>query len=441
VRTASSIGAAPPAGRHLPTDGAAGPHAPPSPLRENFAWTFAGNTVYAGCQWAIVVVIAKLASPEAVGTFALGAAITAPVFLFAGLHLRASQVTDAARRFAFAEYRAVRVAGMAVALAAVVAIAALSSYDAPTRLVVLAVGASKAIEGMSDLYYGVLQQHERMRAIAVSLLWRGPLAVLAVAAALWAGGGLLLAVTALAASWAVVLLVHDRRAAAPFLRASPLRRPVDRRAAARIVAVCLPLGLVMMLVSLRTNIPRYFIQDRAGPGELGIFAALSSLLIAGNLVIGALGQAAIPRLARYSHEGDLRAFRRLLAFLLAVAVLLGGAGLLVAAFAGAPLLRALFGARYAGRSDVLVALMAVGLLSYAASFLGYGLTAMRRFTVQLPLFAGSTLACTGACLWLVPAQGLMGGAWAWGASLLIELVATAVVLKLALRRRAAGGVP
>lgn len=419
---------------------AAGPDVAAAPaLRENFAWTLVGNVVYAGCQWGILVVVARLASPSALGQLALGYALTAPIFLFSGLHLRAQQATDAAGRFRFADYVAVRAAGMAAALVVTAGIVLARSDDAGTRLIVLAVAFSKAVEGMSDVYYAALQRHERMRPIALSLVWRGVCALLAVSAALLAGAGLLGALLALGAAWVAVLAWYDRPAAWSVVQEAAAR--LDRRAVLRLVATSLPLGLVIMLVSLRTNVPRYFIEAGSGAAELGVFAALSSLLTAGNVVVSALGQSAVPRLARHFYERDLAAFRRLLARLLALAAAVGVAGIAGAALVGRPLLLALFGEPYAARADLLVALMGVGLLAYAASFLGYALTSARRFQVQLPLFAATTLACAGASAWLVPGHGLLGATAAWGASLLLELVLLWVILEVALRRRAAGGPP
>lgn len=413
-----------------------------APLRDNFAWTLLGNVVYAGCQWGILVVVARLASPAAVGQLALGYALTAPVFLLVGLQLRASQATDAARRFHFAEYRAVRAAGMGIGILATAALVALSGHAGGSGLVIMAVGASKAVEGLSDVYYGILQQHERMRPMAVSLVWRGILSVGAMAAALAAGGGLLAGVVAMTISWVAVLLLHDVRATAPLLAAAP-RRParVDLRAVREIVVTAAPLGLVAMLVSLRTNVPRYFVGGHLGAAELGVFAALSSLLTAGNVVISALGQAATPRLARHFHVGDVKGFRRLLALLLGVATIVGAGGILGALALGRPLLLALFGPPYAAQADVLVVLMGVGLVAYVASFLGYALTAARHFAVQLPLFVGTTGACAAGCASLVPAHGLAGAAAAWGASLFVEIVAVGALVEVALRRRAAGGLP
>jgi O-antigen/teichoic acid export membrane protein len=104
-------------------------------------------------------------------------------------------------------------------------------------------------------------------------------------------------------------------------------------------------------------------------------------------------------------------------------------------------LRLLFGASYAGRSGLLVLLMSVGLAAYLSSVLGFALTAARTFTVQLPVFAATTLACAAGCLWLVPRQGLPGAAAAWGASMLLEAGAVAALLSRALRRRAQRGTP
>src|SRR5674476_467086 len=63
-------------------------------LTRNFWSTVVGNAGYAGCQWGMLIVLAKLCSPEAVGQFAVGFAVAAPVFMFTNLQLRAVLATD-----------------------------------------------------------------------------------------------------------------------------------------------------------------------------------------------------------------------------------------------------------------------------------------------------------------------------------------------------------
>src|SRR5207302_1077340 len=79
-------------------------------------------------------------------------------------------------------------------------------------------------------------------------------------------------------AWTAVLVLQDLpgramdRSRAPDLRTRN-ERARDRR---RVVMTGLPLGIVLLLVSLNFNIPRYFLQASRGERELGIFAALAS---------------------------------------------------------------------------------------------------------------------------------------------------------------------
>ena len=148
-----------------------------TPLRVHFSWTMLGNLTYTASQWGILVLLARLGNPAAVGQFSLGLAATAPVMLFAGLQLRSVQATDARGLFGFADYAGLRVL---TTIAAAVAICALSAalYSGETALAVAAFAVAKGIEACSDVIYGFWQQHERMDLTAQSLMLRGLLSLI-----------------------------------------------------------------------------------------------------------------------------------------------------------------------------------------------------------------------------------------------------------------------
>jgi len=52
------------------------------------AWGIAGNLVYVGSQWGMLATLARIATPNMLGQFALGFAITAPIISFSQLQLR-----------------------------------------------------------------------------------------------------------------------------------------------------------------------------------------------------------------------------------------------------------------------------------------------------------------------------------------------------------------
>ena len=402
-------------------------------LRANFSWTFAGNVVYAGCQWGMLVVLAKLGSPEMVGQFALGLAITAPVIMFTNLQLRGIQATDARQEYLFGDYLGLRLITTMLALLTIAGIVSVSGHRLEAVLVILTVGLAKAIESVSDAFYGLLQQHERMDRIAKSMMIKGPLSLVALSVGVYITGSVFWGVVGLIVAWALILVGYDVHSGALMLKRGlqqdgTLLSEGDQEAVlcprwelstlARLAWLALPLGLVMMLISLNANIPRYFIERYLGEHELGIFAALAYLQMAGNTVVGALGQSASPRLAKYYAVGDGPAFCTLLLKLAGIGVLLGGVGVLVALVAGRELLILLYRPEYA-EHELLVWLMVATGISYVASFLGYGMTAARYFRVQMPLFAIVTATTILVGLWLIPADGLRGAA--------IALMITAVV--------------
>jgi O-antigen/teichoic acid export membrane protein len=397
-------------------------------LRRNFSWTLAGNVVYAGCQWGMLVEIAKLGRPEMVGHFALALAIGAPVYMLTNLQLRAVQATDFAGQHRFCDYFRLRLMMTALGFLAIAVIAVACRYDRETLLVILLVGLAKAFEAMSDIYYGRLQQHEQMDRISVSMVIKGVVSLAAVGAVLAFTGSLPAASAALALAWLAVLLFYDSRVGWP--RGTPMGTS-SRGVLWRLTRFSAPLGLSMMLISLNANIPRYFVEHYRGAHDLGIFAALSYLVIAGSTVTNALGQAATPRMAA-AFATRRAEFYGLLRKMLLLGLAMGAAGVLGAAVFGRTLLRLLYRPEYAERADVLLWLMAAAGLSYIFSFLGYAGTATRVFDRLLVPYLMVTAVTFGASF-LVRPFGLTGGAWSMGITYLASCAVPIWILYCASR--------
>lgn len=380
-------------------------------------------------------VLARAGTPAMVGEYALGLAITGPVFMLTNLQMRGVQATDAQREYRFSDYLCVRLLTTAVALLVVGGIVAHTRHGATTVAVILAVGFAKALESVSDVYYGLFQQRERMDRIAVSLILRGVLSLALGAAVLFVSHSLLGAALAMAAAWAVVLFAYDVRQARG-LAAESVPEPKHvrpdhagrSRHLARLVWLAAPLGVVTCLISLTANVPRYFIDHYLGLGDVGIYSAIGYLTVAGNTVVGALAQSATPRLAVDRARGDRDAFFRLLVKLAGIGAVLGVGGVAIAVVAGPAVLKVLYGPEYAGYGDVLVLAMAAGGVGYVASFLGYGMTAARYFRVQAPLFLAVAASVVLASALLIPPYHLRGAAWAMLVGMAVQLAGVSAII-------------
>lgn len=414
-------------------------------LRKNFSWNLIGNIVYSGCQWAMLVVLAKLTNTEVVGRFALGLAITAPIILFSQLQLRGIQATDAKGEYNFGHYLGLRLLTTVIALFLIIGVALANGYPFETALVIIAVGFSKAFESVSDVYYGLMQRYERMDRIARSYLIKGPLSLAVLSIMVYLTSDVFWGVVGFSTVWGVLLLTYDLKNAGATLNefkatitnnknTSKQMWPVfNRRKLLRLVWLALPLGIVMTLLSLNTNIPRYFIESHFGESKLGIFAALVYLIVAGKTIVMAMGQAVVPRLSIYYAKGEINPFKKLMFHLLGIGFFLGMGGVLMALIIGRPILILLYRPEYAEHTIVFVWLMVVGGLSYVASILGYAMTAARYFKAQLPLFIIVTLTTYLASLWLIPKYALLGAAFSLLAGTLVQILGSGIIIVIVLK--------
>lgn len=410
------------------------PTRPEPSLRANFGWTFSSNVFYAACQWGMLSVLAKAGSTAIVGQFALGLAITAPVFMFTNLQLRAVKATDARSDFEFADYFTLRVLASLVGLVFVAVVAWLLPYDRGTRMVVFLVGVSKFVESLSDVIAGLLQKHERLDQVAVSLFIRGILSIAGFAVAFLRTHNLVTAVVVLVLAWSSVFLFYDVGKAFVQLKPSVTFFRLRGQELRRLFMVSVPLGLVMTLLSLNTNVPRYVLVKYLGASDLGVFASMAYMLVVLSLVVNALGQSAVARLARMFAVGDLGGFKRMiwkLVFLGATAIVFAPS---LAALVGRPLLTLLYRPEYAKNTSVLVVMMLAGGFNTVASFLGYATTSARSFRAQVPIVTLSTLTAGVLSFLLVPRFGLMGGADALLFSAIVLVSGYALAVRHALRR-------
>ncbi|WP_158591610.1 lipopolysaccharide biosynthesis protein [Deinococcus cavernae] len=379
----------------------------------------------------MLILLARLSSPETVGEYSLALAVSAPLYMAANLQLRGVQATDAAARYRPGDYLVLRLLTTALAFGALLMV--VQSHAPALRSVMILIGLAKAFESVSDVLYGRIQAQERMDMIGRSTLAKGPLSLLA----LWAGfewGALPGVAGLLAVSWLALLLLYDLPNARRLGNAKEWRLG-GFSTLWQLFVTALPLGVVMGLVSLGANLPRYSIESVLGTHALGVFSALAYLMVAFGVPVSAVGQTISPRLAHYFANRQNTAFLQLIGRVTAGVAILGLLIVLGAILVGQPVLALVYGAAYAGQAELFVWLMGAAVVSYAASILGFAMTATQRFTAQVPLFAGVTALLWLLCRLWIPEYGLIGAARAMLVANTVQLLGSAGVVALALGKR------
>ncbi len=407
---------------------------PAPPLRVSFTWTLAGNVIYAACQLGMLSVLAKLGTPAIVGQFALALAIAAPIFMFTNLQLRGVQATDSQSEFAFSDYFTLRCIATMIAFSTVVVIALWSRFDSKLSIIVILVAAAKAVESMSDIIAGLMQKLERLDLVATSLMIKGTASLACFTIMFWRSRSLIASVLATGVTWLSVLIAYDLRIAKQIQHSYAGLLSFSPRILSRLLVLSLPLGFVMALMSLNTNVPRYIVQHYRGASELGIYASLAYLGTATSLIINALGQSASSRLSRLFADRHFDAFTSLIYKLIKIGAALGIIGIPLAITFGHQALSFIYRPEYANYISVFLLMILTACIFAVASFLGYGLTAARCFTPPLIVVGFSTLTAACSSLLLIPRFGLIGAAWAMSLAALVQVAGFAFGLHRELKR-------
>jgi O-antigen/teichoic acid export membrane protein len=362
--------------------------------------------------------LAKLGNPSIVGQFTLGLAVTAPVFMFTNLQLRALQATDVTADNRFADYFTLRVLGTLLGLISIICILPFAGSTPAVRIVILMVSLSKCFECMSDVTAGLLQREEQLRRVAISLMIRGGSSLIVFSITFAFFRSLAFSIAAMSGVWLSVVLFYDvPNARALIGRHEPFFR-FDYRELWRLTLMGLPLGWVATLASLNANIPRYFLQHFLGLADQGIYASLAYLVVVINLVVVSLSVSITTRLARLFAENELGQFVHLLSKLSMFGVLIAATGIPLTFLVGRPLLTLVYRREYADHVGLLALFVGIASVSTVGTFLFCGVTAARAFRAQVPVYLAAALVVTLGSALLVPRFGLIGA----GAALLLSVL-------------------
>lgn len=381
-------------------------------LRLNLVWTLTGNVVQLGAQWASVMMLAKLGTPELVGQYSLALGLCAPVIVVSSLGLRNVLVTDAKRVHTYADMLGVRALGTSIAMAVVAALAAWVARTPAVFAIYVVVAAARAVDSLSDIYWAQLQRAERMDLIAVSQSLRGVLGIAAMCLALVLTRSLFWASVGLFAVSAGVWWLFDVRAVRVATPDEDLRPRLDGVAVRRILAFTAPLVFSMLLSSVAGPMPRYFLEAYRGTREVGYLAVASSPIAVVGFIPAAIYQATAARAAKHMQHGEHEAFLSLAWKVLAANVAVAGAFYLGAALLGDVFLRVMFSPEYVHLWPEMKLFCLAQLVAALAAFGSQVTNAARMFRVIAANSVFNVGALALASFVLVPRYGVRGTAYA-----------------------------
>lgn len=367
-------------------------------LKKDFIWILTGNLYYAATQYALLIAVTRLTSPETVGRFSLALAINAPISLFLSLSLRAVLISDSKNEYSLPVYLSIRILTSIVSIVVVAGIVLGGHYSPDLAYPILLIGLVKAVESIADLIYGIFQKQFRNYQIAISICMRGTLSCALCVFILTQTQSLTQMCVGLLGSSMAILFFFDCVKVRDLFHWRSFRTP-SGSSVKKLIALSIPLAFALVFSSLELNVPRYLVEHRIGLTALGIFSALSYPLMLGNQIVGALASAASPHLADLYHQWNLSAFKHLLLKLVLGGSIVGAGTAFICFQYGTPILSLLKHVEYMQESSAFSVLALAAGISYVTVFFGAALSAMRCFRLKFLLQIFS-FAFTGVCAYI-----------------------------------------
>ncbi|MFP3668919.1 oligosaccharide flippase family protein [Priestia sp. SIMBA_032] len=382
-------------------------------LKRNFTYSLAGNLSYAFSQWIIVMLIAKFGTPEMVGRYSLGLAITAPVFLFLNVNLRAIQATDTKSEYNFIDYFYNRNITNLIGVLVVLCIISGLNLNKETQIIIFIMSICKFLETICDVSFGLFQQNERMDYVSMSKVIQSLLSILFVTFAIVTFNNLFLAVVLNGVSFLLTFIFYNLYKIYKITgikletEVFNIKNNFSYKKVWSLFIIGLPLGIAASLDSFNANIPRYFLQYFMNEKYVGYFSAIFFIMASGGTIITALAQSATPRLARLYNEST-KQFVLLLKKLIVFAIVLGLLGIIISLFFGDLILSVLYSPDYSKFNILFILLMIAATIWYISSFIGTALMATRKFNSQMLIYIITTVVSIIGAIFLIPSYGLLG---------------------------------
>ena len=135
-------------------------------------WLLGGNLIFSLSQWLIMIMIARLASKENLGQYALALAIVLPIYALTNLQLRPLFILDdnGNRKYNYSNFYYLRLLSSFIGILICIIF---GFYYNEILLILLIVAGIKFLESLSDIIYAFYNSKDKTYLISKSLLLKG----------------------------------------------------------------------------------------------------------------------------------------------------------------------------------------------------------------------------------------------------------------------------
>lgn len=349
-------------------------------IKQNMLWNMIGSAVGLGCQWAISILVVRLApNLTTAGLYSLAMSVYGIFSPIAQFGMYTYLITDTDEKGSSGEY-ATLVCGTSLLACSLTIIYAAITCRPNSWLVIAAFSVYKGLAAIIDILHAVDQKEHRMDYVGISLALQGIISLVLFAGAYTITRSLTLSIVFMALGTLLIGVFYDL----PRTRfLSPLHLGISPQKAKVILSSCLLIVVASVANGAFSSLPRQALSAVHGDTALGIYASIATPVAIIQVGSTYIYNPLIGYFAESYHAKDGKGFARLSLFTLFGIALIGVASLLISKKLAYPLLALLYGQDVASHSELMTALIASSVLLGVAGFLSNLLVAVRSLGIMV----------------------------------------------------------
>jgi len=405
--------------------------------KRDYLWNTSGVLLQNLISPLLLIVIAYVNGIADVGVFSFAFA-TSVVFWMIGMWGgRTYQVSDINKEHTTNSYIWARLLLSIAIIVGSLIFCVINGYDTAKTLLILALVLFKSIESISDVFYGVMQRHDKLYVAGRSLAVKAVLGTVSFILVDLLTEDILLATLCIVVVNGIVFISYDLRKTLPL---EPIKigfhnaKEYSKQAAA-VLKVTFPVFIVSFLSIFSLNVPRFFI-DRLHESENAYFGIMAMPITLILLVMTFILQPNIVALTRDYKDNKLDTFSKTLRNVALITTVIGLLILIATYLIGDKVLALVFGIDFSGyRLELIVIVLGAVLNAFVAIGVNI-LTVMRRFKGLFYTLLFSSIVLVPISYILVARESIMGGVISFAVVCGLQACVLYVVYRYSLRNKA-----
>lgn len=342
--------------------------------REKYFWNMMGSFANALSSMILAIIVNRLIGADMGGIFAFAFSNAQLMMTIGAFEVRPLQSTDVNEKYSFTQYFSLRIITCILMIGIDIGYILISGYTGIKAYVVFLVCVYKMVEGFTDVFSGMFQQHDRIDLVGKSLTLRILCSTIGFFLVLYITENLIWASLALGIISAALIFLYDLRVWKCF---ENVQIGIKFQGVISLVVECLPLFISAFIMMYINNAPKYAINNMYSDEIQNIYNILFMPAFVINLFSLFVFRPMLIDLTKQWNERNIKPFVKTIKNILLLIIVLTVFAMGAAYLLGIPILQIIYGVDISDYRIELVLIMITGGISALSTFMYYVITVMR----------------------------------------------------------------